>query len=86
MHNFQWCLAAIEACGHFAMLLLSLMTATTGLAFAARWTTTAADLLGVGTRVVREGGEDGGVARMRVCREDGDGGGLEKRSRVEGGG
>lgn len=66
------------------MLLLSLMTSTTGLAFAARWTTATANLLGVGARVVREGGEDGRVARMRVCGEDGDGGRLEKWS--EGGG
>jgi hypothetical protein len=56
------------------------MAAATGLAFATRWATTTADLLGVSARVVRQGGEDGCAARMRVRRKDGDGGGLEKRS------
>lgn len=83
MHNFKWCLAAIEACGHFAVLLLSLMAATTGLAFAARWTTAATDLLGIGARIVREGGEDGRVSRMKACRKDGDGG-LKKWSKDRG--
>jgi hypothetical protein len=86
VHNFQRGLTAIETGGYFAVLLLPLMTSATGLAFAARWATATADLLGVGARIVREGREDGRAARMRVRGEDGDRGRLEKWSKGGGGG
>jgi len=59
VHDFERCLPAVEARWHFAVLLLALVSAAGGFAFAAGRAAAAADLFVVCAGVVGERGEDG---------------------------
>ena len=56
------CLTSFKACWHFAVGMLTLLTASCCLSLAGSWTATALDALVVGAFVVGERGEDRGAA------------------------
>ena len=64
MHNLIRRLSSIETRWYFAMLLLALVAASRGLAFAAGRSATAADLLVVRAFGIGEGGQDGCIALL----------------------
>lgn len=61
------CLTTLEACGHLAVRMLTLLTTTGGLSLTAGRSATALDALAVGAAVIGERGKDRGAALLLLC-------------------